>query len=243
MKNINLGLFIFFFLGICSVSWAQIDIPPPPSPNFSTSYGFDTEERYSKAKWERAEAAITNLKEGVLLIRLSSERRKLEELDRRIANDKLNLKSRERLKRVKKEVIEDRDKTNQEFVEAFASQYDFSELFFFYDTASVSLKRGVQEGIFLDREMNLVSSMSLEGRPFLVLRSGTLKESTTGLEALVLMDEDFEDLARPFPYYVRMRGLGHLLAKILSPGKVSRRSGKKLAEKLNERLWEFYERM
>ena len=244
MKNINLGLFTALFFCICSVSVrAQVDIPPPPPAEFPPNHNSDTEERYSKAKWERAETAIANLKEGVLLIRLSSERRKLEELDRRIANDKLDTKSRERLKRLKKEVIEDRDKTNQEFVKAFASKYDFSEVFFFYDTASVSLKRGVQEGVFLDEKMNLVPSMSLGGRPFLVLRSGSLKENTSGLEALVVMDEKFEDLARPFPYYVKMRGIGHLLAKLLSPDKVSRRSGQKLAEKLNEQLWAFHERI
>jgi len=243
MKNIKLGLFTVFFFCLCSVCVeAQVDIPPPSAPNFPPVH-IDSEERYNQEKWERAETAITNLKEGVLLIRLSSERRKLEELDRRIANDKLDAKSRERLKRLKKEVIEDRDKTNQEFVTAFSNEYDFSELFFFYDTASVSLKRGVQEGIFLDKDMNLAPSISLEGRPFLVLRSGSLKENTSGLEALVIMDQEFEDLARPFPYYVRMRGIGHLLAKLLNPGKVSRRSGQKLAEKLNERLWEFHERL
>ena len=234
MKNIKLGLFVAFFFLISSLYvGAQVDVHEPPVVE-------DTGNRHKQEKWDKAEMAIKNLKAGVLLVRLPSERRKLEELDRRIASDRLDAKSRERLKGLKEEVIKDRDKTNQEFVSAFSSKYNFSEIFFFYDTSSVAIKNGAQDGVFLDKEMNLVPSISLKSRPFLVLRSGSLKENTTGLEALVVMNEQFEDLTRPFPYYVRMRGIGHLLAKVLNPGKVSRRSGLKLAEKLNLKLWEFH---
>lgn len=199
------------------------------------------EQSAREIRYEKARGMVKELKEGILIVRLPSEQKKIQELERLAALEESSNNMKKQYKKSIKTIIKDRDESNKALVAAFSSVYDFSEVLFFYDTASVAIKEGRQTG-FVNSSLKEDPTINLNNKAFYVLRQGGLDASTsTGLDAIVVMDNQFVDLQRPFPYYVRIRGFMQVFKKIFSPGKGSERTAIELVERLNEQLWVFYE--
>ena len=164
---------------------------------------------------------------GVLVIRLSSYRNKINTLERLLKDENISSTKRETLEEELALTIHSRDTSNISLVKAFRQEYKFSDWLIMYDTASASLKKGVQSGIFLNRQLELDPSIHLNDRSYCVVQwKHTEEESSSGLRSLVVMDREYQQLERPFPYYTRSN----------NPAKFALRSFGDVAD-LSPRFW------
>lgn len=178
--------FILFFLFIGDMQ-AQYDAD-------KDSYGKSYSERV-----EIASSAIRDIKDGVLIMRLSSEKRKIEELDKLIANPDVDENKRSRLLNLKEKTFEENMAYNSAMYEGFNNHFDFAEVLFLYDTSMHKLLNGEQSGYFLNNKLEVDSSISLENRSFRVARYGRTFNTKTNAKFFFVMDKNMNDLSLPFP--------------------------------------------
>ncbi len=195
------------------------------------------------ARQQRAVQAINDLKDGCLLVRLPSKYNKLRELERLSASKSVSEAAQKRMREQYLTTLSERDSFNARLMTAFTSQYHFSDVLFFYDTSSVQVKERKLDKLFLNAELQPELDYPDPAKPFLILRLGTTDPSvTSGIEAMVVMDAQFADLERPFPYYIKLKSLGHILEAIFSPKKRAIRSPGHLAAELNRKMMDFYKK-
>lgn len=179
----------------------------------------------SRRKRRRISSAkhISNLKDGVLLVRLKTSQPTIDAM-RYMGMDK-------EAKRV--ELIQKRQ--NKALVKAFRTYYSFSEVQFFYSNFSKKVKEGQLEGIFLNDSLELDSSISIPVKQkvytaefanieqdsakffshYSFVPDGPFKQKKVerfygapdmDFKAIVIKNRQFEQLSAPFPYYSRYIG-------------------------------------
>ena len=205
--------------------------------------GYGQEPTAKELSRKQAREAIKNLKESVLVVRLTSKNNKIEELNKLLSSTPLSTKDRSRLEKQLKDTKKDNDQFNRLLVAALNEEYKFSKFLIMYDTASTSLKKGVRSGYFLDDQLNISKETKLGADGFFVLRIGTTDIATTsGIHALIIMDEQFNDLQPPFPYYSEIKNLGLAFMSLFFPKKAVHRGIKESVVRLNRRLSSYYNR-
>jgi len=238
--------------------------------NFQLSLNFQINKRPPRAESARkirnriAKRQIKQLKNGALLVRLKTSIPKIKALKK--------VGFVERAKKTKKE-----QKTeNLSLMQAMKAYYDFSELRFFYSYHSKNVRQNKFEGIFLNDSLEEDSSIVLHNKKnIFTAEFAQLEEDTskffshyewvqTGhfafvkrpvfygggghtFMALVIKDDEFNQLHRPFPYYSRAAYLarkehpGHgfffLPVFLFSPGSI-----KETVINFNQKLHRFYEK-
>ncbi|MEL7532134.1 MAG: hypothetical protein AAFN10_12530 [Bacteroidota bacterium] len=199
-------------------------------------------ESYRKARKRHAVEQITNLHEGVLLVRLKTRQTTIDAL-------------RERGKTEKAAQVEAEQKRyNQALVAAFKTNFNFCPVYFFYSYHTQKVKLGQLDSVeFLDAELQPDASIRLDNPYYLVAEITEVVGDTAkyfdhyyyeptakgperkasyyggnnlGFEALVMKSDQFIQLTRPFPYYER------LLQKSLPT----------IVGGMNDRLHRFYQR-
>ena len=192
-------------------------------------------------KIERSISTIKKIKDGVLVIRLASKNNKVKELNRLIASPDISAKTKQNLEKNLHETVSEIKGFNTKVYYGFTEVYNFSEVLFMYDTATISLKKGIQQGYFLDKNLNVDPSISLKNRSFALLRYGsTNPDQTSGLEAFVVMDDQFKDLTKPFPYYVNLKSFGQKILSIFSTRSMAQIKIISRVSKLNKKFEKFY---
>lgn len=144
---------------------------------------------------EDAYNQISELKNGVLLVRLATSTAKIKAL-------------KARGRRTEAEEIEaEQHRINREIIRAFRRKFDFCRVEFFLATDSRKVKEGKSEGIFLDDQLNPDSSITVNSLAAVYTAEfGSTARGTGGgvdISALVIMDRNFNMLEKPFPYYTR----------------------------------------
>ncbi len=189
-----------------------------------------------------AAQAITDLKDGVLVLRLKSKKNKITKIEELMASPRVSENEKNKLRRELERTIDERNRDNLSLTFAFDKNYKFSDIYYIYDTASVSLKNGQRSGIFLNKNLELDASISIPEGKFFVIRTGTTDNSvTTGVEALVIMDQNFKDLTRPFPYYVRVNSIGRLFTRIFNHRNLVKKDSNDIVLKLEKNLRKYLE--
>lgn len=162
---------------------------------------------------------INRLKEGVLLVRLKTSQNKIKALE------KVGLKERAL------QTAEHQKQQNLKIVNAFRKHYAFSEVQFFYSHNTKTVKEKNLKNIFLDDSLNIDSSIKIQEKPYLIAEYAQIEQDTArfyshseleivgnfqavmvdryegstnfGFRALVIRNENFEQMVEPFPYYSR----------------------------------------
>ena len=141
-----------------------------------------------------AKTLLKQLSEGVLVVRLSSNNRKMKELERLANSPDASEKNKKRFQKMLETTREEGRQESLDVMKSFDGNYNFSKVLFMYDTASLQLKNGVKSGYFLNRELKVDPSISLEYDDWLMIYFR--HESPT---LFVLLDRQFEQVQRPFP--------------------------------------------
>jgi len=188
-----------------------------------------------------AEQAINDLKNGVLVVRLKTGNNKLSALHRVANSQEVGAATQEKFKEKIAAYEQELRQENEWLVKALEENYTFSETVFLLDTSAYQLKNQVRSGIFLNNKMEVDPGISLEGRPFLVVYYGqALSSRKSGIDGVVVLDSNLNELYDPFPFFTGMTGIKRLLAKFLN----KKGDAEFLAEivtKFQKRLDEYYE--
>ncbi|WP_027420085.1 hypothetical protein [Crocinitomix catalasitica] len=148
---------------------------------------------------------------------------------------------------------------NKKIVEAFQNNFDFCPTYFFFSDYSSSIRKGDFNNVeFLNEKLLPDTTILLSNRSFLIAEFGRIEQDTAkyfdgyyytsgdnGLErktsyyggpnmrfgALVIKNDQFMQLRRPFPYYVRT--FDSLPIK---------RSPKNVVKRMNKKLQRFYKK-
>ncbi len=165
-----------------------------------------------KSKNKSRENIIT-LKNGALFVRLRTSELKINAL-----------KSKGMLKEAE-EIRVAQENTNKSIVDAFKANFSFCPVYFFYSNHSTEVKNGNYKGFIFD--VNMQTDSSFTSNNYLI---GEFDESkTTQLDAFYIKDKNYQQLSRPFPFYIKQ-----------IEALVSTRSYEKIVFILNKKLFEFY---
>lgn len=159
-----------------------------------------------------AATAIRQLKDGVLLVRLTSG-------DSRIRA--LQQAGRSRQAEAVRQQVADQ---NRIILQAFRQEFTFCPVWFFYGESITRLQQGEQSGFFLNDSLQPDNKLHLNDRFFLIAALGRAVHYESadrrqepppqpGLfgESLVVYDRQMRQLRPPFPYAAREDFLSYLL--------------------------------
>lgn len=147
---------------------------------------------------ERAEQLLEKLSTGVLIVRLHSDRRKIDELERLSSRPGMDEKAKKRFHKMLETTREENLAENRAIMDAIHLNYDFSEIFFMHDTASHLLKSGAKSGYFLNQDLEIDPSITLNNDNWLILH---LRRESPVL--FVVLDQELNQVTRPFPVPVK----------------------------------------
>jgi hypothetical protein len=163
-----------------------------------------TIEKYQEKQRLKREVAANHLAElekGILIIRYKTYRKKLNALERMVQQKPKSKRFKRMLKKTKRKSIALQKAT----INAYTNYYTFSKIIFMPDTLADKLLTGTRKGIFVDNNLEIDETIELTGNNFYISYIGfTPISTTTGMEALLIVDNKNQLLKAPFPSATRM---------------------------------------
>ena len=233
MKKISFFFFLLFLVGQISAQ----------SNTFSTDYSDTLPE---EARLSIVKSALQKLKDKstTLIVRLPSNDKKMIELERLTKSESLDS---EKVLRMEEILVTTRAMTpafNSRLMTSFNENYDFSNILFMHDTASISLKNGVTSGIFLDKRIQPDSNIKLETEDYFILHidyDGF--PEAMNINDFEVLDMQLKELPRPFPQDARSSALFNLsLLFNRDSGRKQLLVMNKMTEKFNKKLNKAYDK-
>ena len=192
---------------------------------------------YDKAfETERAKAAIQDLKNGALIIRLPSNHKKIAALQETAKRNPSNARVKELIKITQQKTLKDA----QLFAASLEKGYDFSNYYLMWDYSLDSLRNGIKSGYFLNNDLKRDETIKLKEDKFLTLRHGLSKNQS--LESFLVTDQNLEDLEKPFPRYFRLNTFKYFFNSLFFAKTAKQQQMSILASEINERMTHFYAR-
>lgn len=232
--------------------------------SYALNHRVDKQPSYRKKKKLASSNQIQQLKSGVMLVRLKTSANTINALQKAGKNDRAN--------RVK----QNQDTENKKIISAFKNHFDFCDLRFFYSHHTQNVQQKQFENIFLNDSLEVDPSIKMDTTlAFLLAEFGYIEQDTAKLfshyayessengslekatkyyssstemdfYALRIMDENFVQLNRPFPYYTRISDksvqihANKTLYAAPTGGIFLPRSYEKTIAKMNRKLNRFY---
>lgn len=179
---------------------------------------------YRLHRREMAKSDIDKLKDGALLVRLSTSENKITAL--RNAGREKQASKAETWQRTQ----------NEKIVKAFKTHFDFAPVYFFYSDKSNQVRKGDFDRIFLNEKLELDTTIELSRQNIYTAEYTAMKQDTfvqlshyeleqigdfrskwvpryygqanLGFRAFVVKNQNFEQMVEPFPYYARTNAPG-----------------------------------
>ncbi len=207
MKHLNRSAFFILFLGITSTLFAQVPFTDVESKVASTDH-------------------IERLKEGVLLVRLNSNQKKMEQISismQRTRNPSDSAKWAALLEDTMIETAEE----HYAITDAIEAEYRFSEVAFFmdYDTRAILDRTKNPWTYDLKTEIQIYPSL-----PVYIMEYGRTPE--TSIKGYVILDANLDNIPRPFPNNVSASGFSALFGNDYTH-----------IRKLNKKLFKYYHKI
>ena len=167
-----------------------------------------------------AEQSIQELDGGVLLVRLNFRQKQIDYL-----NDHKNASGADQIRKQAMEV-------NKKIATAFSEKFDFCKVYFFKMADSKYIKNQQFDSLtFYDLSLKETDSLTLELDNYLIGEFGRIKQDTSyyysddrndtsiekskskvyyggsknGREAFIIMDRQFQQIQKPFPYFAGLQ--------------------------------------
>lgn len=186
----------------------------------------------TKEKKEFAFSSIKELKDGALVVRLKTNQRKIEIIERNLRSPKLTKAQRKRQEAILEGTIKSRDEFNEAIAGMFLDSFSFCPVYLMYDTCSSALNSGVREGLFLGADKKINPAIKIKETSIFIVN---YKERGAEFPFDVLRVQKLEErLEDPFPYYVALRA--SWINQINTP------RASKAVEQLDRKLYSFYRR-
>jgi len=175
---------------------------------------------------QQASEEIKTLHEGALLVRLTTRKKSIEAL-RKMGNEN-----------AANTIEKEQARKNKSIINAFLINFNFCSVYFFYsDYSDLVKERQFNKVTFLNKNLEKDSVKIFNGTKFLTAEFNEVLADTAknyggnnnGITALIIMSDQFIQLRRPFPFFVRTFEFLSL-----------RRKDYKTVRILNRELHEFY---
>ncbi|MEY4905065.1 MAG: hypothetical protein RLZZ292_2880 [Bacteroidota bacterium] len=167
--------------------------------NLLLTFFFFLSFSFSLSAQENVKQVISDLKKGVLMVRLPTNSNKQKAIEGYLQDPKLTPIEQVRWEKELASTKEDTKLLTTRIVEAIAKRYTFSNYTFIYDTAVGALLKGNTKGLFFDK--NLVSTnLSLENTPFFLLKYGKMTNST----GFIVANKDNQDLDKKWAISIHL---------------------------------------
>ncbi len=142
--------------------------------------------------------AKRQLKNGVLIVLLKTNAKRIQQLEILSRSSEYSEKQKQnvllKIAAIKKETL----LKNQALIEGFNREYRFSEVYFAFDTSLTSIQKGIKKGIFVNDNLSIDKSISIETNHIYFCRYGLVSTSQEK-EGLVITDINNKKIPRPFP--------------------------------------------
>lgn len=148
------------------------------------------------AEKKLAYTQIKEIKKGIILVRLHT--------DEVVVNKMKELHQKNLLKAKLQEIKEH----NTAIYTAFLSGFTFTEIRFFYSRNTDQIKQGNYDGLLLNERLEEDALITIPlNVPVYIIDVGDIYFEAFGghFEGMVVMNQDFTPLKKPFPFYVRRR--------------------------------------
>ena len=212
-KSFTLCLFLVF---LCRIGVGQ------QTTQFNSIENFDQIE----TKEEIAAQHLQNLKNGILIVRLRSDQKKIEKLKEFI--DKANQPStKAKYEKMLDEVTNKQLKDERDIINAMKQNYSWSDFVFMYDYQTPNFTDG--RVTFFSDEDQKVTLESLGPRDFYILSAGL--SDANGTDVIEILDNSLNPIPHPFPGTVSITGFQKLISLFSSSDMYSLR-----ISKLNKKL-------
>ncbi|MGK0364067.1 MAG: hypothetical protein ACI85O_001121 [Saprospiraceae bacterium] len=193
MKKNSLLVFLLLLVGQISAQ------PNATSSDYSDALPEETRLAITKSALQKLKDKSTTL-----IVRLPSNNKKMMELERLAQSKTLDP---QKVKRMQEVLVTSRAMTpafNTRLMTSFYENYDFSEVLFIHDTASISLKNGATSGIFLNKRVQLDHNIQLKTTEYIVLHidyDGF--PEAMNINDFDALDMQLKKLPNPFPQDAR----------------------------------------
>jgi len=153
------------------------------------------------ARKKRANEAIVQLKSGALLVQLQSKQ---------ISIDAYNEKG---YQSIAEEIAQEQKEGNIRIMRAFNESFHFCKVYFFLSDQVDEIKEKRWEEVnFINKNYKADPSIILKESFFMIaVYSKTVESdknkqyrSILSIDAITIIDEDFIEMTKPFPYYLKM---------------------------------------
>jgi len=205
-NKILLKTLLFTFFAVTSLSvYSQ-------QPNISTN---DSETK------RIAVEQIKHLNGSVLLVRLKTGKSTIDAMQK-AGKTKM---AANRQKQV--------DEENKRIIKAFKDEFDFCPVYFFYSDDSHLLKdKNFESIVYVNDSAQKDSNITTPSSQFSVTEFGSIGQDEGAIfdmQGLIIMNEEFVPLQKPFPFFVKKSSLRN-----------SKKSIFIAVNKMNRNLWAFY---
>jgi len=178
------------------------------------------------------------LRSGGLIVRLPSQRNKIEAMRAFRDTAQLNELSKQRLTTNISKLEQETRESNLSLMRAFRQYYELTPVQFLYDTAVSHLLAGRLSGHFIDDSLRAIQDKSVPQDGFLSLRIGyTDPGDYSGAEAMILGDARWQDVQPPFPTAIAFNNASFFVGQWLNPSTASHRRYQKAIERLSKKLY------
>ena len=189
------------------------------------------QDEYSRTEAvESAERHIVKLKNGILLVRLPSNARKIEAIQTMLDTADLDQKDQEKLVKLLETTMAETEDFNSTVIEGFSERYDFSDVGYFYDSDSRLIKSGEKRPF--DSDLKTPKSIDTEATWYILSIGNTPGMSIKGY---VVLDTNLDPLPRPFPATVTRGGFNAIVELFTNDPE------KRNIERLNKKLHKYYD--
>lgn len=192
-----------------------------------------------------AEKAILQLKDGVLLVRLVSQKAKKEQISHILESKTLSEKDRDKMQKELELIETETEDKNQRYLSKFKELYSFSDFRFTYDYLISEYLEGARSGFMLDDSLEVDPSIELpEGKTVFVLKIDSPKPSSTKNNyGFLVTDSLQQEIYSPFPGEYMGASMRRFWGNLLDKQNYPERESVWLVTKLEEGLEEYYERV
>lgn len=176
--------------------------------------------------------AVTDLKDGVLVVRLRTRANKMAKLQELMSKESPGSPAYKRLAAELQETREEVSRENEVLTTAFHEIYRFSEVCFLADSLAPSLKSDNPP-------------LPVAGRFYLVAGLGAVaySEGASGDDnSLIVYDRNFNQMQRPFPAYTGVSTIRLLWKSFsLQEEEIQAYHYRKMVGRLNKKLFNYYD--
>lgn len=214
-------------------------------PIFLFSASSQSQQILSRSK--QAEQYIQNLKQGILLVRLSTRMQAIQSYNQMGQKD------------LAEKLAAEQADINRLIAQSFKNSFNFCRVYFFYSNYSeFILSNAFEKVVFMNYDLNPDTTVTLESGKFFVAEFARIEQDTTvtgweyykdktplkeneqhealryaggnyGMSALIVRSDRLVQLSKPFPYYVKYR-----------PERDQKKEINSRVQMLNQKLADYY---